>query len=109
MALSQHVRTVLLHEIASRSGLDGLDLASAIAKDDPDPESSGVRRRRPRVRRADRHVAEVLLRNAGDKTFDLIARKGLVDEVDDEQSRKASQRRANGRQRRKRRLMIGCA
>ena len=38
-------------------------------------------------RRADRHVAEVL-QKASDETFDLIVRKDLVDEVDDEQVRK---------------------
>src|SRR5207245_2664752 len=36
-ALPPKVRTLLLSEIASRSGMDGLDLATAIARDDPDP------------------------------------------------------------------------
>lgn len=85
--LSPRARTLLLHEMASRSGMDGLDLASAIAKNDPDPEVQASVVDALAFRRADRHVAEVL-RNAGDKTFDLIARKGLVDEVDDEQVQK---------------------
>lgn len=86
-ALSQHARTVLLSEMASRSGMDGLDLASAIAKNDPDPEVQASVVDALSFRRADRHVAEVL-QNASDKTFDLIVRKDLIDEVDDEQVKK---------------------
>lgn len=82
-ALSPHVRIVLLSEMASHSGIDGLDLASAIAKSDPDPEVQASVVQTLSFRRADRHVAEVL-QNASDKTFDLIVRRGLVDEVDDE-------------------------
>jgi hypothetical protein len=85
--LSQHARTVLLHEMASHSGMDGLDLASAIAKTDPDSEVQASVVDALAFRRANRHVAEVL-QNASDKTFDLIARKDLVDEVDDEQVKK---------------------
>lgn len=83
-ALSQHVRTVLLSEIASHSGVDGLDLATEIAKNDPNPELQASIVEELSFRRADRHVAEVL-RNASDKTFDLIARTGHVDQVGDEQ------------------------
>ena len=36
--LSPDVRRNVLHEIVSNSGKDGLDLATAIAKDDRDPE-----------------------------------------------------------------------
>lgn len=86
-ALPQHARTVLLTEMASHSGMDGLDLASAIAKCDPDPELQTSVVSTLEFRRADRHVAEVL-QNASDKTFDLIVRKGLADEVDDEQVKK---------------------
>ncbi|MDN3365896.1 hypothetical protein QQO24_01755 [Ralstonia pseudosolanacearum] len=86
-ALSPRVRTVLLSEMASRSGMDGLDLASAIAKNDPDPEVQASVVESLAFRRADRHVADVL-QNAGDKTFDLIARRDLIDEVDDEQVKK---------------------
>jgi hypothetical protein len=86
-ALPQRTRTVLLHEMASHSGMDGLDLASAIAKNDPDPEVQASVVEALAFRRADRHVAEVL-QKAGDESFDLIARRGLVDEVDDEQIKK---------------------
>ncbi len=86
-ALSQRARTVLLVEMAWHSGMDGLDLASAIAKDDLDPEVQASVIEALAFRRADRHVA-LALRQASDKTFDLIARKGIVDEVTDEQVKK---------------------
>jgi hypothetical protein len=86
-ALSPKVRTVVLSEIAFRSGMDGLDLATTIAKNDPDPEVQASVVNALAFRRADRQVADVL-REAGDKTFDLIASKGLVDEVKDEHVRK---------------------
>ncbi|WP_027160797.1 hypothetical protein [Mesorhizobium sp. WSM1293] len=83
-ALSPKVRSVLLHEIASHSGLDGLDLAATIAKNDSDPEVQASVINAMSFRRADRHVVEVL-REAGDETFDLIVSKGLIDEVRDEE------------------------
>lgn len=86
-ALSPKARIVVLYEMASHSGMDGIDLASAIAKDDPDPDVQASVVDALAFRRADRHVAEVL-RMAGDKTFHLIVRKGLVTEVDDEQVKK---------------------
>lgn len=82
-ALSPDVRKNVLHEIASNSDMDGLNLAAAIAKDDPDPEVKATVVDALAFRRADRHVAEVL-RCADEKTFDLVARKDLVDEVTDE-------------------------
>ena len=85
--LSQKARTVLLHEMASHSGMDGLDLATALAKIDPDPEVQSSVVDALTFRRADRHVADIL-HTASDKTFDLIARKGLVDEVDDKEVKK---------------------
>lgn len=86
-ALSRDPRTVLLSEMALHSGIDGLDLASAIAKSDPDPEVQASVVQALAFRRADRHVAEVL-QNASDETFDLIVRRDLVDEVDDERVKK---------------------
>ncbi|PXX95911.1 hypothetical protein CR157_17080 [Halomonas sp. LBP4] len=86
-SLSPKARIIVLSEIASHSGMDGLDLATAIAMNDPDPEVQASVVDALAFRRADRHVADVL-REAGDKTFDLIASKGLVDEVTDELVRK---------------------
>jgi len=82
-ALSPSVRKNVLHEIASNSGMDGLDLVAAIAKDDPDPEVKATVADALAFCRADRHVA-VVLRCADEKTFDLVARMGLVEEMTDE-------------------------
>ncbi len=86
-ALPPQVRAVLLHEMAFHSGMDGLDLATAIAKDDPNPEVQASVAEALSFRRADRHIGE-LLRGAKDETFDLVARKNLVDEVNDEAVRR---------------------
>ena len=86
-ALSPEVRKNVLHEIASNSGMDGLDLAATITKDDPDPEVKATVIDALAFRHADRHVAEVL-RCADEKTFDLVARNGLVDEATDEHVKK---------------------
>ena len=86
-ALSPAVRKHVLHEIAFNSAIDGLDLAVAITKDDPDPEVKATVIDALAFRRADRHVADVL-RGADEKTFDLVARKNLVDEATDEHVKK---------------------
>ena len=98
-ALPAKVRKNVLHEIAFNSGMDGLDLATAIAKDDPDPEVKATVVGALAFRYADRHVAEVL-RCADEKTFDLVARKDLVDEATDEHVKKEIEA-ARGRQRKK--------
>jgi hypothetical protein len=85
-ALPQHPRSVLLHEIASRSGMDGLDLATGIAKDDPEPEVKSSVIDALAFRRADRHVADIL-RKADKRTFDLVSGRGLINEVDDKDVR----------------------
>ncbi|QYK03144.1 NACHT domain-containing protein [Shewanella psychrotolerans] len=86
--LPKHARTVLLSEIASHSDMDGLDLASTIAMNDPEPEVQASVIEAFMFRRADYHVAKVL-QKAGDETFDLIVRRCLVDEVDDERVKKS--------------------
>ena len=68
--------------------MDGLDLATAIAKNDADAEVQASVVAALAFRRADRHVTEVL-RGASEKTFDLVARSGFVGEVGDEQVSKA--------------------
>ena len=85
-ALPQRPRLVLLQEIASHSGMDGLDLATGIAMEDSDAEVKMSVIDALAFRRADRHVTQIL-RNADEKTFDLIVRKSLIDEVDDESVR----------------------
>ncbi len=86
-ALSSDVRQNVLHEIASNSGMDGLDLATTIAKNDPEPEVRVVVVDALAFRGADRHVANVL-HGADETTFDLVVSRGFVDDVDDEQVRK---------------------
>jgi hypothetical protein len=98
-ALPQQPRTVLLHEIASHSGVDGLDLATAIARDDSNPEVQASVIEALAFRRADRHIAMVL-EAASDATIDLIAHRELVDEVVSESVRvrlqSARDKRASG-------------
>ena len=94
--LSPDVRKRVLHEIVTNSGMDGLDLAAAITKDDPDPEVKAIVINALAFRRADRHVA-VVLRCADEKTFDLVARNDLVDEATDEHVKKGIEA-ARGRQ-----------
>jgi hypothetical protein len=81
-ALSLHVRQNVLTAIASNSGMDGLDLASGVAKDDPDSHVKAAVVNALAFRRADRHVVDVL-RCADEKTFDLVIRQGIVDLVDE--------------------------
>ena len=81
-ALPSQPRAVLLYEMAFHSGMDGLNLATAVAKDDPDPEVHASVVDALAFRSADRHIAE-LLHDAKEATFDLVVRKNLVDEVND--------------------------
>lgn len=98
-ALPLHPRTLLLHEIALHSGMDGLDLASTIARDDPDPYVQASVVDALAFRRADRHLVMVL-ENASDHTFDRVAHRQLNDEVANKEIRArleaARARRASG-------------
>lgn len=98
-ALSPGIRKHVVPEIASNSRMDGLDLATAIAKIDPDPEVKAAVVEALAFRRADRHVTEVL-RSANEKVFDMVARTELVDDVPDEQVMKEIEA-ARARQRKK--------
>ena len=79
-ALPLEIRKNVLHEIASHGGLDGLDLATAIAKTDSDPHVKATVVDALLFRRADRHVAD-LLADAGDATYDILAEKGYLDDI----------------------------
>ncbi|MFX0546884.1 NACHT domain-containing protein [Roseovarius sp. S1116L3] len=79
-ALPPEIRKNVLHEIASHGGIDGLDLATAIAKTDRDPYVKATVVDALSFRRADRHVAD-LLANAGDATYDILAEKGHLDDI----------------------------
>jgi len=79
-SLTKQARAELLSEMAHNSGMEGLDLASNIAKDDPDPEVQASVVNVLAFRRADHHIA-LVLEQASDETFDRVASKGLLDEV----------------------------
>lgn len=79
-ALPPEIRKNVLHEIASHGAIDGLDLATAIAKTDSDPDVKVTVVDALSFRRADRHVAD-LLADAGDATYDILAEKGLLDDI----------------------------
>lgn len=83
-ALPLKVRKIVLHEIASHGGADGLDLAVAIGKDDTEPEVKAMVVDALAFRRADRHIIDVL-RHAGDDTFDLLVRSDLFADVNDQE------------------------
>jgi hypothetical protein len=85
-ALPIEQRRILLQEMASEGGMDSLDLVVTIGRDDPEPRIQADIVEALAFRRADRHVAH-LLEGAGDATFDLIARAGLIDDVEDESVR----------------------
>lgn len=79
-ALPPKIRKNVLYEIASNGGIDGLDLATAIAKTDRDPKVKAKVVDALSFRRADRHVAD-LLAVAGDATYDILAEKGHLDDI----------------------------
>lgn len=54
-ALPSEIRKIILHEIASNSGIDSLDLANSIAKSDSEPEVKVTVVVALSFRRADRH------------------------------------------------------
>ncbi len=80
LALPPEIRKNVLHEIASHGAIDGLDLATAIAKTDNDPDVKATVVDALSFRRADRHVAD-LLADAGDATYDILAEKGHLDDI----------------------------
>jgi hypothetical protein len=86
-ALPIESRKVLLHEIASHGGFDGLDLATQVAKGDSKSEVKASVIDALAFRRADRHVVEIL-QSANDETFDLVSSKELVNEVPDKDIQK---------------------
>ena len=81
-ALPEATREHLLALIASESGLDGMDLATELAKTDPSPKIQAEVVQYLQFRRADRHVAS-LLAEAHDETWALVAKRGYADEIRD--------------------------
>ena len=85
-SLSSKIRQSVLQEIVLNSGMDGLDLATASAKEDPDPEVKVAVVNALTFRLAHRHVTD-LLHGEDETIFDLMARMDLINyvDVDDEQ------------------------
>ncbi|MGO4339921.1 NACHT domain-containing NTPase [Labrys sp. KB_33_2] len=79
-ALPPDIRKNVLHEIASHGAIDGLDLATAIAKNDSDPDVKATVVDALSFRRADRQIAD-LLADAGDATYDILAEKGHLNDI----------------------------
>jgi hypothetical protein len=90
-ALPPEIRKNVLHEIASHGGIDGLDLATSIAKTDSDPVVKATVFDALSFRRADRHVAD-LLADAGDATYDILAERGHLEESEVEAHQQEFQR-----------------
>jgi hypothetical protein len=81
-ALPEATREHLLSLIASESGVDGMDLATDLAKTDPSPKVQADIVQALQFRRADRHIAS-LLAEAHDETWALVAKRGFADELRD--------------------------
>ena len=81
-ALPEETREHLLGSIASESGVDGMDLATQLAKTDPSPKVQADVVGWLLFRRADRHVAS-LLAAAHDETWTLVAQRGYAGEIRD--------------------------
>jgi hypothetical protein len=81
-ALPEGSREHLLALVASESGVDGMDLATELAKSDPSAKLQAEVVQYLQFRRADRHVAS-LLAVAHDETWALVAKRGYADEIRD--------------------------
>ncbi len=79
-ALPEETRASLLGEIAYRSGIDGMDLATELAKIDSSPKVQEGVVQYLQFRRADRHVVN-LLKSACDETWALLAEHGYAEEL----------------------------
>jgi NACHT conflict system protein len=80
--LSEQTREHLLTSIATQSGVDGLELATELAKRDGSPKLQAEMIAYLQFRRADRHAAS-LLNGASDETWALVAKRGYIEEIRD--------------------------
>ena len=80
--LPEELRENVVSEIASASGMDGIELATRLAKADASPKVKFSVIEALQFRRADRFVAEVL-HTATDEVWSQLARKGYVGEIAD--------------------------
>jgi hypothetical protein len=77
-------RRLALTEIASNSGLDGMELAASLAATDPDPEVVVHVVESLAFRRGDRHV-NLILRAAPDGVWNALGKVGYPDHLTDPQ------------------------
>lgn len=80
--LPDETREHLLSLIASESGVDGMELATELAKADPSPKVQTEVVQCLLFRRADRHVAD-LLASVRDETWTLVASLVYPEEIND--------------------------
>ena len=81
-ALPEETRESILGEIAYKSGVDGMELATELAKTDPSPRVQAAVVQYLQFRRADRHVVD-LLQSARDETWALVAERGYAEDISD--------------------------
>ncbi|MCY4047655.1 MAG: hypothetical protein OXF42_06100 [Candidatus Dadabacteria bacterium] len=84
--LPPDARLVLLKEMVWCSGIDGIDIATEVAKADPVSEIKKSVIEDLIFQRANRHVAEVL-EESDDEIFDMVVRENLVSELGNRQVR----------------------
>jgi NACHT C-terminal Alpha/Beta 2 len=93
-SLPDNIREPLLALIAYQSGVDGMELATEIAKADPSPKVQAEVVQYLQFRRADRHVAN-LLAVAHEETWALVAVRSYAAEISDPAiARRLNQERA---------------
>ncbi|MFC4217221.1 NACHT domain-containing protein [Pseudophaeobacter arcticus] len=80
--LPASVRRHVLSEIASNSGMDGLDLVTAVAKADADLKVKVSVADALSFRRADRHLSDLLC-DADDSVYDSLVRKSYIEGIGD--------------------------
>jgi len=80
--LSEKLREHVVSEIASQSGMDGIELATRLAQADASPKVQVSVIEALLFRRADRFALEIL-RTAPDEVWCLLARKGYGEEIGD--------------------------
>jgi hypothetical protein len=80
--LPEELRESVVSEIAFESGMDGIELTTRLAQADYSTKVKVSVIESLHFRRADRFVAEVL-RTAPDEVWQLLARKGYAEEIDD--------------------------
>jgi hypothetical protein len=81
-ALPEAIRGRLLTLIVAESGVDGMDLSTELAKADPSPAVQAEVAGYLEIRRASRHLAD-LMSAAKDETWGLLASRGYASDIAD--------------------------